>query len=228
MRTVTGSHRRVTVSRCGMPLFRSGKHEAPPWCEVESFEIIELAENETRTLRRECPRERLFVVTGGCLLVGAQSSVAMAEGDQHKIETQGPAYQLDSTSGPAKIVRLCGRWGDATGSSGVFHLENVTNPENQGDPVPYPRETAFDNHYHDCDEYWVIVEGRCAAVSEDRLFLLSPGDCLVTGAGHHHDIPIVVKPVTGVYFEGTLEGKMRAGHLWEHRDGPASPDPGRM
>jgi hypothetical protein len=41
--------------------------------------------------------------------------------------------------------------------------------------------------------------------------------------GHHHDFPQVREPVWAVYFETTLRGAKRRGHLWEHTHGPARP-----
>jgi mannose-6-phosphate isomerase-like protein (cupin superfamily) len=52
---------------------------------------------------------------------------------------------------------------------------------------------------------------------------MGPGDCLAIGMGHHHDFPLVTLPVRAVYFETTLEGEKRRGHLWEHTHGPAVP-----
>jgi mannose-6-phosphate isomerase-like protein (cupin superfamily) len=60
-------------------------------------------------------------------------------------------------------------------------------------------------------------------VSEGKAYEVAPGDCLATGMGHHHDFPRVHEPVKGVYFETTLEGLKRRGHLWNHTHGPAQP-----
>ncbi len=210
-----------------MPLFRSGMGEAPSWCEVEFFEILALAADGPKSIVRQGRRERLFVVSGSCTLEEGSGCHDMGAGEVREIDDRGERYQLRARGGDATIVRLCGRWGAFTGPSGVFQLSNDEHPANAGDPAPYPRKTVFDNHYHDCDEYWVIVDGRCQAVSGGQPFDLRAGDCLVTGAGWHHDIPVVHSRVTGVYFEGTLEGQKRVGHLWERRDGPAIPQSGR-
>ena len=78
-------------------------------------------------------------------------------------------------------------------------------------------------HYHDCDEYWILFEGSGIAASEGKLYEVSQGDCVATGMGHHHDFPRVFEPVKAVYFETTLEGKKRRGHLWNHTHGQAEP-----
>jgi len=41
--------------------------------------------------------------------------------------------------------------------------------------------------------------------------------------GWHHDFPRVDRSVKAVYFETTMQGKKRRGHLWEHTHGPAQP-----
>ena len=94
--------------------------------------------------------------------------------------------------------------------------------------MSYPKTTLFDNHFHDCDEYWILFEGRGVAYSEGRRYEVGVGDCVATGMGHHHDFPEVFEPVRAVYFETDLEGRRRAGHLWEHTHGPAAPQPARV
>ncbi|MCL2814066.1 MAG: cupin domain-containing protein, partial [Oscillospiraceae bacterium] len=71
----------------------------------------------------------------------------------------------------------------------------------------YYRNTAFDNHYHDCDEYWIIVEGSGTVYSENKKYEVQAGDCVVTGMGHHHDFPVVDSHIYAVYFETTLGGE---------------------
>jgi mannose-6-phosphate isomerase-like protein (cupin superfamily) len=89
--------------------------------------------------------------------------------------------------------------------------------------VGYAKTTNFDSHYHDCDEYWIVLEGRGVAVSEGKSYQVGPGDCVATGMGHHHDFPQASEPIKAVYFETTLQGQERLGHLWDHRHGPAEP-----
>jgi mannose-6-phosphate isomerase-like protein (cupin superfamily) len=94
--------------------------------------------------------------------------------------------------------------------------------------VDYPKTTHFDSHYHDCDEYWILFQGRGIAVSEGKMYEVREGDCVATGMGHHHDLPRVIEPMKAVYFETTLEGQKRRGHLWNHTHGPAEPKRGRV
>ena len=211
-----------------MPVFRAESDRAPAWCEVESIELISLGPGEIRTFRRRTISERIFVVSGSCTVGEGDAGRVLRHGDHLDIDRDLYPYAIRASSLRATIVRVGGHWGEPTGSCGVFELQASKEPRNDGDPVPYARGTIFDNHYHDCDEYWYVVKGRCAAVVDGRVHLLGPGDCLATGMGHHHDIPVVIEPILGVYFEGTLEGKKRPGHLWEHRDGAAQPLAFRM
>ena len=80
----------------------------------------------------------------------------------------------------------------------------------------------------DFDEYWIIVKGRGKAVTEGISYDILPGDCVATGMGHHHDLPQVFEFIQAVYFETTLEGQKRLGHLYNHADGPAHPKPERV
>jgi mannose-6-phosphate isomerase-like protein (cupin superfamily) len=118
---------------------------------------------------------------------------------------------------------MAGRWGAEVGGSGIFGGSEVADPHDGGDPVDYEKRTGFDNHYHDCDEYWIIFEGRGLAVSEGKPYEVGPGDCVATGMGFHHDLPRVHEPLRGVFFETTLEGQKRLGHLWDHTHGVAEP-----
>jgi mannose-6-phosphate isomerase-like protein (cupin superfamily) len=93
--------------------------------------------------------------------------------------------------------------------------------------VRYPKSTAIDRHYHDCDEYWIVLAGRATVVVGDDAAEMVPGDCLCIGMGRHHDMPQAPEPVMAVYFETSLERQRRVGHLWEHTHGRAVPAGGR-
>lgn len=207
---------------------------APAWCEMQFFEIVQLAPGEERTMQREGEREKLIVVEGEVDLgrSGSSGVVRLAAGAQHDMRAGDGSYTVAAPrEGPGEtiVVRMCGAWGDETGGSGLFSVVNADDPgDDGGDPVDYPKTTRFDRHFHDCDEYWIIVRGRGVAVSEGRSYEVGPGDCIATGMGHHHDFPQVFEPVKAVYFETTLRGRKRRGHLWEHTHGPAEPDPARV
>ena len=101
-------------------------------------------------------------------------------------------------------------------------------PKDGGDRVQYPKQTNFDSHFHDCDEYWILFEGRGEVFSEGCRYAVGPGDCVATGMGHHHDMPIVDETIHAVYFETTMEGQKRRGHLWDHKHGAAQPQQDRV
>ena len=211
-----------------MPVFKSGKGLAPAWCELESFEIVRLAPGEGREFKREGKKEKLIVGAGHCVVRCGGVKIETGEGSNLDFEPPAEPYAAVAGEAGATLIRMRGRWGDKTGGSGLFGVRKAEVFQPAGDPWNYPKDTNFDNHYHDCDEYWILYEGRGVAVSEGKSFEVGPGDCVVTGMGQHHDFPQAFEPVRAVYFETTLEGRKRLGHLWDHAHGPASPDPKRI
>lgn len=211
-----------------MPVFRAGQGHAPTWCELEQFDIVRLPAGGAHVFARAGKREKLIVAQGCCRIRVGQD---VREGEPRTnldLSTPDGQFAVIEALTEATVVRMAGRWGDVTGGSGVFNVLPVAQAQARGDPAGYEKETAFDNHYHDCDEYWIIVEGSGVAVSEGKTYNVGPGDCVATGMGQHHDFPRVGEPVLGVYFETTLEGEQRRGHLWNHRDGQARPRPERV
>jgi mannose-6-phosphate isomerase-like protein (cupin superfamily) len=207
-----------------MPVFRARRGQAPKWCELEMFEFIELKDGESRTLRREGQKEELIVCRGGVIGVMGDVEVTLAEGA--KLDLNSPAVTslaLRGAWGNALVCRMAGRWKAIT-SSGLFSAQTAPPPANDT-PYAYTKTTGFDNHFHDCDEYWIVFQGQATAASEGKLYDVGPGDCVATGMGWHHDV-VSVKgdaPLRAVWFEGTLEGAKRVGHLWEPQHGKAVP-----
>lgn len=211
-----------------MPVFKSGKGLAPPWCELEFFEVVRLKPGETRIFERVSDREKIIVGSGMCRIrVGPMVADA---GERTNLNLPTPDGQFDviEVLRPTTLVRMCGHWGDDIGGSGLFSVEKVAHPVEKGDPTHYEKETGIDQHYHDCDEYWIIYEGRGTAMSEGKFYDVQPGDCLAIGMGWHHDFPKVQESVKAVYFETTMEGQKRRGHLWNHTHGRAQPKVDRV
>jgi mannose-6-phosphate isomerase-like protein (cupin superfamily) len=202
-----------------MPVFKSGKGEAPDWCEMEYFDIVRLSVGESHMYTRVGKKERLFIGSGRILFESGDDIIALKTGDYFDIPTRTNACSITATDEPATSIRVCGRWEDEMGGCGVFKLENSDKPKNDGDPVNYPRTTDFDCHYHDFDEYWIIFEGSGSVMSEQELYEVSAGDCVATRMGDHHDFQTVKEKVQAVYFETTLRGRKRLGHLWQHTHG---------
>lgn len=209
-----------------MTLFRSG--ETPPsWCELTAFYIHTLRVDETAVCQPEDQRERLLVTNGNCQILVDGGSRILKEAQFLDIPA-GKPYTVVGKSDGAQVARLIGRWKDELGGCGVFRVQNSPDWTNKGDRVAYPKRTSVDSHYHDCDEFWILLEGAGEAVVGDKHFPMRSGDCLAIGMGHHHDFPNAAEPIKAVYFETTLEGEKRTGHLWEHTHGPAHPKPERI
>ena len=212
-----------------MPVFRSGPNQAPSWSELTFFEIVRLPASASHLFERVAPKERLVVGAGACRLElpDHPSLVDAAEKGRGEfkfaLDSAAGRFLVRQTSEPTILIRLCGDWDDETGGFGVFAPKLSSGEPDRGDPVTYPKTTAFDNHFHDCDEHWILYEGRGVAYSEGKRYEAGPGDCIATGMGHHHDFSEMSEPVRAVFFETTLDGARRKGHLWEHTHGPAKP-----
>jgi mannose-6-phosphate isomerase-like protein (cupin superfamily) len=199
----------------------------PTWCELEAFEIVNLAPGESRDCPRLSAKERVIATNGSLQVVAGSRSQVLREGQFLDLAAE-PGWRLRGTWRPSQAVVLRGRWGDELGGCGLFTGRAHGPTLVEGDPVDYPKNTGFDSHYHDCDEYWLFLEGKGTAVVGKRFMAVGPGDCLAIGMGHHHDLPVVESPVKAVYFETTLEGQKRTGHLWNHTHGAAEPRPERV
>lgn len=211
-----------------MPVFKSEKGLAPPWCEMGYFEIVTLHLGATHTFERVGEKEKLIVGKGQCRIAFAGQTVTAQEKANLDLKSSDGQFEVVEVLSDATLIRMCGRWGDDVGGSGIFTVAKAKELRPRGDPFDYPKEINFDNHYHDCDEYWIIFEGRGVAVSEGKSYEVGPGDCVATGMGHHHDFPLVYEPVKSVYFETTIEGQKRRGHLWDYKHGPAQPKQDRV
>lgn len=211
-----------------MPVFKAGPHQAPEWCELEQFDIAELKAGETHVFGRVGHREKLIVGKGRCRVAYDHHEVDAREGANLDLESPYGQFEVLVVYEDTTVIRMAGRWGEETGGSGIFSGAEVAEPHDGGDSVGYEKRTPFDNHYHDCDEYWIVFEGRGLAVSEGKQYEVGPGDCVATGMGFHHDLPRVYEPVRAVYFETTLEDQKRLGHLWNHTHGEAQPKAERV
>jgi len=74
-------------------------------------------------------------------------------------------------------------------------------------------------HFHDCNEYWIIISGRGDAISEGEPYALGPGDMLMTKAGDYHSLK-VTEDMIAVYYYGIMPEHGRWGHLHEGVDPP--------
>lgn len=92
-------------------------------------------------------------------------------------------------------------WCNVT-SAGVFRV-----PKDGG---------RFDCHYHDCDEYWLVFEGRAKVMTEGSVAYVKRGDIVCTKRGDEHDVLEVYEDLVSFWFEDATQEGGRVGHL--HRD----------
>jgi mannose-6-phosphate isomerase-like protein (cupin superfamily) len=206
-----------------MPLIQEHDQDFPAWCELRSFEIVRLAPGETSSISPAAEPKTVLIAGQG---EAKTETASLEEGDI--LDLEGAPTTVVAGAAGATLIRLSGNWGEETGGLGLFGVHEVDSPTDVGDPVDYPKSTTFDAHFHDCDEYWIVFEGRGTAVSEGIARNVAPGDCIATGMGHHHDFPRASEPVSAVFFETTLQGAKRKGHLWNHTHGPTMPQPERI
>lgn len=197
-----------------MPLLKCSD-PFPEWSELDFIEIINISTGEEKCLKQKSAKEKIFIGEGSCEIFSDGKDIRMKRKDYFEIINSGKEVII-KTEEACTIIRVGGSWSDETGSSGVFTLNNSDNPKNIGDSVDYNHTTDFDNHFHDCDEYWIIFKGSGLAVSEGKRYELKPGYFLATKMGDHHDLPNVYEEIHGVWFETSLKGEKRAGHLWNH------------
>lgn len=210
-----------------MPVFKSGE-STPAWCEMTFFEIVQLAPGQQHIFARVGKKEKLIVAQGQCQIRYGDTSLLAERGANLDLTTEEGQFEVSEVLVDSILVCMCGDWSDELGGSGLWSVAQSDNPQDKGDPVAYRKETNFDNHYHDCDEYWIFYKGRGVAVSEGKHYEIAAGDCVATGMGHHHDFPLVTEPIEAVFFETTLQGQKRRGHLWEHTHGLAQPQEDRI
>jgi len=210
-----------------MPVFRSNEGKVPKWCELEHFEILELGAEQELRLPRRSSREIVLVTYGTGMVSFPNHSMIFYEPQFIAVPDHVESYTVGGTFRPAQFVRFCGRWGTELGGCTIFRVSLEARSRYVGDPVSYPKATSFDSHYHDYDEYWVILEGSGTVVVGHDKHIVRPGDCIAVGMGHHHDFPLVDAPVKAAALETTVLGAKRLGHLWVHTHGPAQPDPNR-
>jgi mannose-6-phosphate isomerase-like protein (cupin superfamily) len=72
-------------------------------------------------------------------------------------------------------------------------------------------------HFHDANEYWIIVKGKGTATSEGLTYELGPGDMLMTKAGDEHSL-IVTEEMIAVYYYGVMPPGGRFGYLYRGID----------
>jgi mannose-6-phosphate isomerase-like protein (cupin superfamily) len=200
-----------------MPLLKISENEFPVWSEVKRITQLSIEPNSTKEITKSFPKYALFVIQGECSIRTNGYEKMFSENDYLFSDKKNISIKI--TNHKTELVMIEGNWSDEIGGSSVFKMSKHSVPRNIGDPVDYNRTNDFDNHYHDFDEYWIILKGSGLAVSEGVKFKFSAGDIIATKIGDHHDLPEVYEDIHGIYFETSLRGQKRIGHLWNHTHG---------
>ena len=187
----------------------------PKWCEAAEFGVHDVTGSDI-TIPARHRSGRVLATSGSVQASQGSRSQVLREGQFFDYAAGDPVVLRGSTG---QAVHFAGDWGTELGGCGVFRAQNVDNPSDRGDPVSYKKTTNVDSHYHDCDEYWLLLEGRATVVIDGEHAEMRRGDCLPIPMGLHHDMPAAPEPVKAVYFEATLRGRKRTGHLWTHTHG---------
>lgn len=199
-----------------MPVFDYKNKSALKESEVEVIDIIHLNANEVYKVKNHQEKEVLLMGRGKALVKTDSHIRDINKNDvEEYLRNENKLNQIIAFENSV-IIRIGGKWNCETGTRGVFQLSESDNPKNIGDPTDYDRNTEFDNHYHDCDEFWILFGGSGEVVTEGKRYNVRAGDCVFTKAGDHHDFPVVHKTIEGVWFETSLVGQKREGHLWNH------------
>lgn len=67
-------------------------------------------------------------------------------------------------------------------------------------------------HYHDCNEYWIIISGKGICTTEGDTYEIGPGDLVLTERGQEHSL-VVTEKMNAVYIYGVMPPGGRSGHL---------------
>lgn len=74
-------------------------------------------------------------------------------------------------------------------------------------------EGERDYHYHDCDEYFIVTEGKGILFLEGKEYEITLGDCVCIPMGGKHQILEALENLTLVWIYDELKGEKRKGHI---------------
>ena len=119
------------------------------------------------------------------------------------------------------IAVFSGDWADDERvKMGGFSCSNNDHPFNHGDPVDYPIFTTFPNHYHEYDEYFLVMRGRGIFMDDGVLYNVGPGDLIATRRGCHHQVVACWdESMNCAEFGSRYGGQKREIFLYEHTHG---------
>lgn len=217
-----------------MPVVRNYNYEdLPTWTELKMFRKICFHQKESIQVNEDYPSLAFTVLCGACEVNDKGKVTVVNQYETYK--TTSKEFTVKGIFKPpfffirnVDILLIGGEWKDA--DINLFMVNNSDIPKNEsalgaGTPCYYYRNTNFDNHYHDFDEFWIICEGSGVVQDNGDFYEVKEGDCVATGNGNHHDFPIAHSLVKALAIEIAPEGDARQGHLWEPIHGKASGNP---
>jgi quercetin dioxygenase-like cupin family protein len=71
-------------------------------------------------------------------------------------------------------------------------------------------------HYHDGNEYWIIISGKGICTTEGDTYEIGPGDLVLTKKGDEHSL-VVTEKMTAVYIFGVVPPGGTTDHLHRKR-----------
>lgn len=81
------------------------------------------------------------------------------------------------------------------------------------------RKNITELHYHDCDEFVFMIEGKCLMRSEGIIYTLEKGDVLVTRMGDEHELLEILEDTVYFWACDELKGEKRTGHQHRPKEG---------
>jgi mannose-6-phosphate isomerase-like protein (cupin superfamily) len=195
----------------------------PQWCQASFCEAVTLEPDQGCRFKRMAPREALLVAEGRCEIVAGDLKREAQAGTVVDVEDPEAPLEIARAWVKTVIVRVAGQWDDPVGEAGVLTVDNVDKRKDIGLSLTPDKTTGFECHYHDCQCYWIALEGEGTISIGDEQSPFKPGQVAVTPAGVYHDILEVQEPMKIAMFQTTLTGQCRTGSLVAYRDGQPEP-----
>lgn len=213
-----------------MPIVKKYAHgNLPKWSELQVYKKVSFHQEELVSLKEEVDKLAFIVLMGTCEVTDGELISIVRQNEIYKAQNtnitirgifEPPFFFIKNVD----ILVVGGCWEDADINPFMVNISDFPSNESalgEGTPCDYYRNTNFDNHYHDFDEFWIIYSGA-GVIQENGLFHeVQEGDCLATRAGIHHDFPIAHGIVKALAIEICPKENQRHGHLWEHVHGKA-------
>jgi len=211
-----------------MPVIKNFRYEdLPEWCELRRYERMVIKKGEKKEITTGFSKAAVMAVSGPLTITCGNKKVDINDADGvssvEGVVLDSGAFTVEFRVGPgfwmdrAVFYVFSGDWQWAKVAR--FRVDRVDEPENPGDPADYFRNTCFDNHYHDYDEYWLLLQGGGVVQTEGMLYEVAPGDLVATKRGQHHDFPVAHAFTMCLGFKSRMGEPGRMGFNWVHTHG---------